>query len=174
MLRMFFTLITDIQSIRTIERSLFVRINHDTAFETHLPTVCPTVSTHPFPSTLWTLVFSKTSFLSLIWSQSCQRFVNCKYYSLNVTKEHYLLLMSSLKQKIWCLEAKSPDNNIMDSSQERSSVLTVKEDSVDRTEDWSFHRNRLPDNSYVFSNQQEEVSVVGRNCREDHRVSVAS
>ena len=54
----------------TCSTNLFVGIHQDVAFDTFLTHVGPRITAHPFPFTFCTFVFTKTSFLSLVRSQS--------------------------------------------------------------------------------------------------------
>ena len=58
------------QSVWLVQRSLFVWVHVDVTLNALLPCVGPAVSTHPSALAQWTLKFSKTPLLPLIWSQS--------------------------------------------------------------------------------------------------------
>lgn len=67
---MFLGLIRHVESVRFVQRSLLVRIHVDVTLNALLPSVRPTVATHPLALTQRTLEFSKTSFLPLVWSEA--------------------------------------------------------------------------------------------------------
>lgn len=83
MLRVFFTLIRNIQAIRLFQGSLLVRIDINVALDTFLSHVGPGISAHPFSLTFWTFVFTKTAFFPLVWCQAFS-FWTCLWAVLDV------------------------------------------------------------------------------------------
>lgn len=83
MLRVFFTLIRNIQAIRLFQGSLLVRIDVNVALDTFLSHVSPGISAHPFSLTFWTFVFTKTAFFPLVWCQAFS-FWTCLWAILDV------------------------------------------------------------------------------------------
>lgn len=69
-LRVLLALVADVQSIRSIERTLLVRVDHKAAFDAHLTAVGPTVATHPLAATGRALVLAEAALLPLVRRQS--------------------------------------------------------------------------------------------------------
>lgn len=70
MLRVLFALVRYVQSIRIVQRTLFMGVDVDVALDAVLSHVGPGVAAHPFPFTFGTFVLSKTALLPLVWSQA--------------------------------------------------------------------------------------------------------
>ena len=78
-LRMLLALVTDVQSVRSIQRPLLVWVHVEAALDAHLTTIGPTVATHPLAPTGGALVFSEAALLPLVWRQSCRR-STCRHW----------------------------------------------------------------------------------------------
>ena len=70
-------LITDIQSIWLVQRTLLVWVHHDAALGAHLTAISPAVAAHPLASTGWTLVFAEATLLPLIRRQASSITTGC-------------------------------------------------------------------------------------------------
>lgn len=70
-LRVFLALVTDVQAIRSVQRSLLVRVDHEAALDAHLATVSPAVAAHPLAPAGRTLVLPEAPLLALVWRQAC-------------------------------------------------------------------------------------------------------